>query len=514
MAYDIGPRIGIEGEAEYRQQLQAINQGLRTLGSEMNVVTSQFIGNENSVESLTAKNDVLDRTIYSLNEKLAAQQRMLQESATAYGEADSRTQQWQQVVNKTTAELNKAEAQVRQNTEAIENYGKEEESAGDASEVLKAILGELGISMQALTVAGVVGLAIAALKELVEWMAEAVTGAAEYADNILTLSTNFGIATESLQAYQYMAELTDTSLDTITGSISRLTRSMSTARDGNDATAEAFAKLNIRITDANGQLRDSEAVFNDVITALGYMSNETERDAIAQTLLGRSAMDLNSLIATGRDGIAAYTAEAQRMGYILSGEQLEALGAVDDQFQRMDRMMEAVKNRIAVEMAPALIELTEQLLQIAMQVDWEAFGRAAAAAIRAATPVVITLAEALAGLAQIFAGLMEIVSNFLGFWWGDVLLAPTKLLSSRVGVPGLASGGVVQPNDPALYVLGDNTTEREVVAPESMLRQIAREENGNGRIVVSASYPGTDDQIIRMLAPKLQAYWDTQGVKI
>ena len=53
--------------------------------------------------------------------------------------------------------------------------------------------------------------------------AAAVKGAAEYADNILTLSTNFGIATDKLQEYQYMSELIDTDMNTITGSITKLT---------------------------------------------------------------------------------------------------------------------------------------------------------------------------------------------------------------------------------------------------------------------------------------------------
>ena len=42
MAVDIGPRIGIDGEKEFRQELQNINQQLRTLGSEMKAATSAF----------------------------------------------------------------------------------------------------------------------------------------------------------------------------------------------------------------------------------------------------------------------------------------------------------------------------------------------------------------------------------------------------------------------------------------------------------------------------------------
>ena len=55
MAVDIGPKIGIDGEAEFRKELQNINQQLRTLGSEMKAVTSAFDAGDRSEEALAAQ---------------------------------------------------------------------------------------------------------------------------------------------------------------------------------------------------------------------------------------------------------------------------------------------------------------------------------------------------------------------------------------------------------------------------------------------------------------------------
>ena len=63
MSVDIGPKIGIDGEAEFRKELGNINQQLRTLGSEMKAVTSAFAGNEKSQEALSAQAGVLTRQI-------------------------------------------------------------------------------------------------------------------------------------------------------------------------------------------------------------------------------------------------------------------------------------------------------------------------------------------------------------------------------------------------------------------------------------------------------------------
>lgn len=176
----------------------------------------------------------------------------------------------------------------------------------------------------------------------------------KYADEILTTATNYGIATNKLQQYQYMAELTDTSVDTITGSMSKLTRTMNEARDGTGSAAEAFAKLNISVTDGSGQLRSTDEVFGLAIDKLGQVGNATERDALAMEIFGRSAQDLNSLIAVGADGIAAYAAEAENTGYVLSDKMLSALGEVDDSTVRLDNSFTALHNTLGAAVAPAV----------------------------------------------------------------------------------------------------------------------------------------------------------------
>lgn len=372
MSYQIGPKIGIEGENEYRQALRDINTGIKTLGTEMQAVASAFYGQEKSIRSLTAENDVLERTIYSLEEKLNLQKKMLQEAANAYGEASEKTQAWQQKVNLTTAELNKAKVKLAENEKAMQGLSEETDEAAKStsvfSDVLKADLLSEAIKTGIKAVAS-------GIREIGQAFADTVKASAEYADNILTLATNTGIAAEMLQEYQYMAELTDTSLETITGSMAKLTRSMQRARSGTNSASAAFAALGVSVTDKlTGQLRDNEEVFGDVLDALGKMSNETQRDAYAMDIFGRSAQDLNSLIAVGKDGIAAFAKEAHDMGYVLDEETLASLGAVDDALVRLDNFMTMIKNTIGAALAPAVTELADELQAWARSVDWKQVG--------------------------------------------------------------------------------------------------------------------------------------------
>lgn len=358
MSYDIGPKIGIEGEAEFRKELSNINQNIKTLGSEMKSVVSAFEDGANSEEAMAAKTDVLSRQISAQKDKIAKLTEGLEKSAEKFGDNDTKTLKWKQAVYEATAQLNKMEQELSETGEEVDDVSdamKDGEKATlSFSDVLKANL--LGDAIKS-------GLSAIAngVKEIAGSMKDAVVDSAAYADEILTLSTNTGISTDTLQELSYMAELTDTSLETITGSMAKLTKNMATASKGTGDAAAAFSALGVDITDSTGALRSNEEVFAEVIGALGEMENETQRDAYAMQIFGKSAQDLNSFMAQGAEGIAALAQEAHDVGYVLSDEDLDAFGSVDDAMQRFDGTVAALKKRLVGEFAPAIATGIESL---------------------------------------------------------------------------------------------------------------------------------------------------------
>jgi phage-related minor tail protein len=116
------------------------------------------------------------------------------------------------------------------------------------------------------------------------------------ADDLNTLSKVYSINTTDLQKYAVAADLVDVSVEDIARSHVKLEKSMYSAQNGSKSQTEAFDKLGVSITNADGSLRSSDEVWQDTIAALGQMTNETERDAIAQQLMGKSAAQLNPLI--------------------------------------------------------------------------------------------------------------------------------------------------------------------------------------------------------------------------
>lgn len=370
MADNFGLKIGVEGEKEFKNALRDINQSFKVLGSEMNLVSSQFDRQDKSIQAITARNTVLNKEIDTQKEKIKTLEMALQNAATSFGENDKRTQAWQIQLNNAKAALNGMERELEQNNKALDTAGKEfneagqqadefgdeikkaadkSDDAGNRFEKLGGILKGIGIAMGT-AMAAIGTAAVSAAKSLTDMS----VGAAAYADDILTMSTVTGMSAENLQAYKYAADLVDVSLDTLTGSMAKQVKSMSSARDGSKSMSEAYAKLGVSVADSNGQLRDSETVYWETIDALGKVANETERDALAMQIFGKSAQELNPLIAQGSAGIAELTEEAKRMGAVMSEDSLNALGAFDDSIQRLKAGAGAAKNALGMVLLPQL----------------------------------------------------------------------------------------------------------------------------------------------------------------
>lgn len=441
---NIRTRFIAEGEKEYRQALGNINGSLNILNAESKRLQEQFKGNEDSLEALTATNKNLNKIVDELTKKQELQQERLKKLTEAYGENDARTMRMAKAVKDTEAALLKQKRALEESKDAVENFGQEEskaeESTQDLGDALNDIGGKFGISLpkemtntlngmlkidtQTLVTIGTFAALAAAVVEAEKALISLTIESAAYADEILTQSAVTGLSTEALQEYQYAAELVDVSLDTLTSSQAKMIRNMDAARRGSKEQAEAFDKLGISVQNADGTLRDAQDVFGDVIDALGAISNETERDAIAMTIFGRSARDLNPLIEAGSDGLRELTQEAHNVGYVMGEEALDALGAVDDQLQRMNRSGEALKNQIAVGMAPAVENLMKKGTDLFVQLQEAAEG---------------------SGILEVFGALLDVVSALEPLF--DVLFG-----TAEDGVP------VLQTLALALGVLADALT--------------------------------------------------------
>ena len=360
-----GGTVKLTGEDEYRKALKEISSNLKVLNSEMKEVTSQYDKNDKSVSNLSSQNDVLNKKIEEQEKKVSVLKDALEKSKTETGENSETTKKWQTELNNAQAELNtlnrkveanadamkEAEQGTKEEADAVEELGKEADKSGDKALTLGDIIKANLISE---AIIGGLAALVDGFKSMGSALGDCLAGGAAYADTLLTLSAQTGLSTDTLEKYNAVAELTDVSLDTLTSSMSKNLKSMSDARDGSKAYAEAYKKLGVEITNADGSLRNSETVYWETIDALKGITDETERDAMAMEIFGKKAQDLNTIIEMGSEGVAEYTDMAVSMGAVLGGEGLAALGALDDQMQIFSTTTNATKNILASAFAPAM----------------------------------------------------------------------------------------------------------------------------------------------------------------
>lgn len=176
------------------------------------------------------------------------------------------------------------------------------------------------------------------------------------ADDLLTLSRNTGFSVEELQKMQYASDLVDVSMDQMTGSVTKLTKSMASGSD-------AFTKLGVSITDENGNMRDAVDVWYDSLQALSKVENGTERDQIAMELFGKSAMELSGIVDDGGESLKQLGQDAEDMGLILSEDAVGAAAEFNDAIDTLKAQTSQAFFEAGAALAESLLPMLEQLAQ-------------------------------------------------------------------------------------------------------------------------------------------------------
>lgn len=359
-----GITIKIEGDtSDLAKNLTTVNKSISQTSKALKDVEKALKLDPGNVELLEQKQQLLNKQIEQTQEKLELERQAGEDAKEALDIGSISQEEYATLaaeITNTEASLKELQTSAEGSADGLEETGEAAEEAGDSAEDSASSFEGWGAIVSAsakaaaAAVAAVASAAVAAGTALVNTTVET----AHYADEVNTLSTITGVSTDTLQAMNYATELLDVSTEQMTGAMTKLVKGLDSAASGSGATAEAYAALGVTVTDANGELRSSEDVFWDVIDALGEIDNETERDAAAMELLGRSARDLNPLIEAGSEGFQELADQAQESGYIMSGDTLDAFQEFDDNLQLLNNGATAAKNAIGTVLLPILTQLS------------------------------------------------------------------------------------------------------------------------------------------------------------
>lgn len=306
----------------------------------------------------------------------------------------------QKAFNKEIKKLEASTSTLGQASQKMADFGSAVTKAGESLR---------GISM----VAGAVDVALAGL----------TVKAGQSADDLNTLAKVTGIGTDQLQKYKLSADLMDVSVESIAKSQQKLKKNMLGALDGTNEQAQYFEQLGINIQNTDGSLRNASDVFDDTIEALGKMENETERDAIAMALMGKSANELNPLI---EDGGETYKKVADIMASngldIVNQETLDKANQFNDALDTIKltgmATLSTVGTQLAGYLAPAMEKIAEVLGKVfgwISQLDPQVLAiiGIVAGVVAILAPLLITIGKIATGISAIM-GLMSTLGVSIG----------------------------------------------------------------------------------------------------
>lgn len=296
-----------------------------------------------NTEMLKQKQQLLSAAIDETKQKLKIEQDALNQ-LKASPETEKTIEQQRALereIASTTSMLKSYESQLKEMPSALKTMADGVGKLADKTKVLSTVC--------AAAVTAVAGMAVKA---------------GEAADDLNTLANQTGFSTAELQKMKYASDLVDVSVEDMTGSLQKMIKQMAS---GNGK----FKELGVEIQNADGTLRDANTVWYETLEALSQISNETDRDAAAMEIFGRSAASLSGIIDDGGQALKEYGREAENLGLIMSQDTLDAANELNDAIAVTKARLEATFIQTGAKVAETLLPIVEELAEkLASVFEW------------------------------------------------------------------------------------------------------------------------------------------------
>ena len=338
-----GLTIEIDGNTtKLSKALEGVNKDIKNTQTQLKDVERLLKVDPGNIELLRQKQELLTKAVADTKDKLSTlKDAMSQMDANGVDKSSAEYQALQREIIATEnslKDLEKAAASSNATMQKVAQVAKDVAAGAD-----KVASATKGISTAA--AGGLVALGGIAVK------------AGQDADELNTLAQQTGLSTEALQKMSYASNLIDVDLGTITGAIKKM-------KKGLDKNADTFEQIGVAVKDANGEYRNTEDIFNDVVVALGKIDNETERDIVTMDLFGASADSLAGILDDGGAALKALGDEAQNKGLIISQEDLDKANEFNDSLDKLKAQLSGSFGQAAVKVAEALTPVLEKVAEV------------------------------------------------------------------------------------------------------------------------------------------------------
>lgn len=218
--------------------------------------------------------------------------------------------------------------------------------------------------------------------------------ALDYAGSLGEVAQQLGISTDALQQYQYMAGQAGVSQEEMRKAVGRLTKTLGEAKIGSDGAERAFAAIGIRGKELAGL--NTEQAMKKIADALATIPDPAKRAALEVEFFGKAGQKLDTVLAGGSAAIDELASAADRLGIVLSSEQIQKADETADKLEAIKTVLEARIAGVVADNAGSIMKLADAVGTLSEQASrmspkqWALIGGAAlagAAAGQVAIPI-------------------------------------------------------------------------------------------------------------------------------
>jgi len=178
-------------------------------------------------------------------------------------------------------------------------------------------------------------------------------------NEVETTAKRLGIGTKALQELTYVADQADVSREELTAGLKTLANVAYEASNGGKEAAATMAKLGVRVSDANGELRPLEELFLDAADGLRKVESTTARAAISQRAFGKSGLALAPVLAQDAEALKRMRERAHELGVVMDSELLDRTREWDDSTKDVNASITGLKNVVGRALLPRLTALNK-----------------------------------------------------------------------------------------------------------------------------------------------------------
>lgn len=201
----------------------------------------------------------------------------------------------------------------------------------------------------------------------VEGIRRAVLGFTDLAGAIADNAKRVGVSTDEYQRLQYMATLSGTSIESLSGAMGKLNKNMGEAVTGKDKDVAAlFRRAGITLKDANGNMKNASDILPQVAELFKLNTDAVTRSRIGNALFGKSWAEIVPLLEDGKGGIEKLSKRFDELGIKIGGDAISAAEEFGDTLDELTMVARSYGNEIGAKLVPVLKPMADQLIKWAV----------------------------------------------------------------------------------------------------------------------------------------------------